>query len=95
MENDGGEYCEPAIVRDGYALTSQLLEALNGLEEIPWSTKWKNGLIAHRLSFLLSGFEAKPEEHRFGSRVSRGYPVEKLQRDFERYLGCFSASIAI
>ena len=87
LEDDGGDCLEPSIVRDGYALTSQILESLNDLDERPWKTMTKNGLTAHKLRWLLSGFEAKPEEHRFGDQVLRGYPMEKLKSVFARYLG--------
>jgi hypothetical protein len=70
--------------------SSQLVAALNGLEESPWA-EFKAGkpLTANGLARLLRRYDIKPYQIRLpdGSQL-RGYQLEQFQDAFARYLPC-------
>jgi hypothetical protein len=67
--------------------TTDVLDALKGIEESPWSD-YRDGrpLAAHGLARLLRPFGVHPRLERIGSRVARGYARDDLADPWSRYL---------
>ncbi len=74
--------------RTGVVSTTSILEALNGIEEAPWSEACKGKpLNPRKLANLLRPFGVKPGTVREGSGTPKGYTVAELEKVFSRYLG--------
>jgi putative DNA primase/helicase len=69
--------------------SSAMVEALTRLEGSPWA-EFRNGkeLSPNTLAKLLRPFGIGPENIKVGSdKVAKGYKLERLKDDFDRYLG--------
>jgi len=67
--------------------SAELVDALIGLEESPWS-EWKRGkpMTQTSLARLLKPFKITPKGIRAGDKVRRGYDVQQFGNAFSRYL---------
>lgn len=67
--------------------TADLLAALNGIDEAPWSA-WSdgNGINARNLARLLRPYEVKPRNVRTASGQAKGYSRDDLLDAWSRYL---------
>ncbi len=66
--------------------TSDLLDALNVLDESPWGDLRGKPLDARGLSRRLSRYGVKPRTVRIGDTVAKGYAAEDLHDPWTRYL---------
>jgi hypothetical protein len=67
--------------------TSQILEALNGMEEAPWGDLKGKPLDARRLANYLRQYGIESKVVRIGERTFKGYSREDLHDAWVRYLG--------
>lgn len=74
--------------------TDQLVEALNDLEESPWSDLRGKPLDARGLARRLRKYDVRPDSHRFGDAVRRGYRIEDFHDAWQRYLQPDVADVA-
>ena len=66
--------------------TDELLEALNGMEEAPWSDLRGSPLNARGLADRLRAYGVKPKTIRVGDATPRGYTSDDLHDAWVRYL---------
>ena len=66
--------------------TADLLTALTGLEEAPWSDLRGRALDARGLSTRLGKYGVKPTTVRAADKVAKGYRRQDLHDSWERYL---------
>jgi hypothetical protein len=81
---------------DERVTTTDVLSALNGIQESPWPT-WSNGrgLESRSLSRLLRSFGIQPKNLRLDeTRVAKGYEKIDFVDAWKRYLGPVSATTA-
>jgi hypothetical protein len=66
--------------------TADLLTALNGLEEAPWSDLRGKPLDARGLSTRLGKYGVKPTTVRTIDKIAKGYRRQDLHDSWQRYL---------
>ncbi len=69
--------------------SSDLVTALRGMPDSPWSTLGGLGLEASKLAFLLRQYEVRPEKLRLPEheQAVRGYKRERFADAWQRYVG--------
>lgn len=74
--------------------TSDLLTALNALEESPWGElgRASRGLTAFELAKRLKPYKIGPATIRFGSDTAKGYQAADFTEAFRRYLAPLSSN---
>jgi hypothetical protein len=70
-----------------HVFTSEILEALNGMDEAPWGDIHGRPLDARGLSHRLSKYGVAPHQVRIGSVTAKGYSAADLHDPWSRYTG--------
>lgn len=83
-----------AVFADADALaTSDILEALNDLDEAPWGDLYGKKLEARTLARMLKRYDVSSTTVKVGGKALRGYRRENLWDTWERYLAPAPAEV--